>query len=253
MLTLTRDHLGRPLDTDGELHARFGALDIRFALEDGEWHVAHAYNALEDEGGQPETPDQPGKPKTARWVAGPEAGTAQLLPLMPDRPVVVRPEFPVNLPGGMRMTLFVGVPLWLAIEADGARLLDVPSVRLSNTWFGTPVEGALCYAMRTRALRRPEALSSRLHRAICTVEIKNGATTPLAFSRLCLPCEHLTLFKGKDRLWTNAMRMHHRGEDEWSRIVHAEAPPAEAGPAELLTPPRAPVTRGLLMRQFARN
>ena len=253
MFALTLDRLGHPFDSGEALHVRFGALDVRVSRQEGEWHVAHAYSREEDEDETSDQADQPGTPKSARWVAGEGDSTARLLPAMPDRPVVVRPEFPVNLPGGMAMTLFVGVPLWLAIEAEGARLIDLPSVRLSNTWFGTPVEGALCYAMRTRALRRPEALSRRLHRAICTVEIQNTATAPLTFSRLCLPTEQLTLFKGRDRLWTNAIRMHHRGEDEWGRLVHAESPPDQAGPTDLLTPPRAPLARGLFMRQFARN
>ena len=65
-------------------------------------------------------------------------------------------------------------------------LKEEPTVVLSNTWFGDPMGGELCYALRTSARRSFDTLRKRPNRAICSVLIKNAFSTPLDFQRLCI-------------------------------------------------------------------
>ena len=91
-----------------------------------------------------------------RWVIGDTADTLQLSPAMPDRPVVVRPEMPVKIPPAREALFFVSIPIWVRINAGSGDLLKLcehPSLVLSNTWFGDPMSGELCYALWSRARR----------------------------------------------------------------------------------------------------
>jgi len=88
-----------------------------------------------------------------------------LAPALADRPVVSRPEHPLFVPPGESVTLYLSTALWVRItlaESD-RRLLEVPSHRMSDTWFGASTwEGTLCYATRTAGRLQLDKLPLRL-------------------------------------------------------------------------------------------
>ena len=68
----------------------------------------------------------------------------RLVPLVADRPIVFRPQHPFIVPGSSECSFYVTSPLWIRVEvgAQGQRVCDLPSYRLSDTWFGpSPREG----------------------------------------------------------------------------------------------------------------
>lgn len=188
-----------------------------------------------------------------RWVAEENQTQVQLAAVMPDRPTLARPESPVTMLPGQSAQFFIGVPLWVQLRV-GARaesmLCELPTVVLSNSWFGTPQEGELCYAMRTTAKRQINELHLRPYRAVCPFEVRNASRQSLEIQRLCLRTQYLTVYLGRQHLWTNPGRVTHRGENEWSRAVYAKNPPDAAENPYPIGTPRHPPEKGILTRSF---
>ena len=187
------------------------------------------------------------------WICGDECNTIRLSPVMPDRPVVVRPELAVNIPSGKKALFFVGIPIWVRITAGEEGEIELcaePSVDLSNIWFGDSMSGELGYSLRSRARREISEIQAEPHRALCPVTIRNTSHEQLKIERFCVHVEHLGVYPGKSRLWTNSVQIAFRGESEVSRLEYSEKPPAYEEVGNILSPPQTPVKATLLKRSL---
>jgi hypothetical protein len=220
-----------------------------------EWMLG-THRVEEDDvpGDAPEDLREPEEGEWLRWAAGDETSMFRLLPMMPDRPVVVRPVSPLSVPPNRQALLFVGIPIWVRIIA-GAELRFVlreePTVAPLLTWFGDYAAGELCYMLRTRARRTIEPADIRAHRAVCPVRVQNGWTAPLEFDRLCIHVAHLSVYTARAQLWTNEVRVTFRGPADPSQVDYADGAPTAETITGILGEPRAPATRSLLHRSFA--
>lgn len=178
-----------------------------------------------------------------------------LQPALADRPVVSRPEHPLYVPPGESVTLYLSTALWIRVELAESerRLQDVPSFRMSDTWFGTTtVDGELCYATRTAGRFRLDTLPRRYHRAVTPLRIKNTATDALALERVQLPVQHLALYTTPtDQLWTQAVTMTRTEGREGAGVQIRGGPPSDAEEAELIQAPRETSKKGLVMSTFS--
>ena len=243
------------IKTDRVFHVTVGSLQLWIEKNGNEWQVAYQHDVNTED--RPLVSNEVAKPNDLswhRWIVSGEEKDAKLLPLLPDRAVVVRPESPVFVQPGQSTMFYIGVPIWVAVSVgqEAIRLCELPSVKLSKSWFGTPTDGEPCYAMRTWARQRPEQLMPRPHRAICPVQIRNISSDVLDFERIRVRCQHLNLYKGKRRLWSNAVRLSYRGQNQWSRVVYAGGPPNIDDTLTLLSPARESAGRGLLETSFQR-
>ena len=120
---------------------------------------------------------------------------------------IARASTPLWIAPGSQVRVYVGLPLWVEVrDADGL-LADLPLVVLSDTWFGTPLEGTLCYATRTWMSTLPGTLGLAVHRALCPVDVHNRGEDVLALQRLRIPAPHLTLVRRDGALWTSAVEV----------------------------------------------
>lgn len=176
----------------------------------------------------------------------------RLAPMMPNRPVVVRPEVAYTILPGEKIQFYVGVPLWLGLFSQGKVLLiEEPVVELSNTWFGSPMEGELAYAMRTMARRGVEELDFHPWRAVCPVRIKNQSKEKLQFERICLRVRYLDLYHAPVfGLWANESGLTVRGDSNWSRITYSRGAPPEVKHAALLEKARDEVRGGFSLKSL---
>lgn len=197
-------------------------------------------------------------PADEGWIRWPmPAGTDRisLTPAFPPRPVVAEPELAFRLLPGAEARIFVRVPLWARVEAAIAGeplLTEVPTLVLSDTWWGGFTEGELCYWVATTARRRvrPEVFAP--HLAVCPLQLSNRSGEELEVERLALRVPHLTVFSDEGRFWADETRVRYRGEDAGSEIEMAGRSPAEAPGAVRVAGPRSPVPRGFRARTFAR-
>ena len=196
-----------------------------------------------------------------RWVTQVEAPGAevQVLPIMPDRPAVARPESPVRLPVGSAALFFLSIPVFARLISldpvlageTGITLTEAPSVVLSNIWFGEPTGGELCYSLKTTARRRVEDTVTRPHRAVCPVFVRNQAHEELSIQRLRVDLTHLAVFDVGSRLWTNRVNVTYRGERDGSEINIVPGAPEQAqGHAVIVGQPRQIVRQRAWTRVF---
>ncbi len=200
----------------------------------------------------------------SRWATAGEDGEIFIRPAFPDRPLVLSPERPFRLLPRARARVFVRVPLWIHIELRSGRargegdeerailLTSVPSVTMSDTWWGDVEEGELAYWLPTTARSKmaPELFAP--HLAVCPLHLENEADIDLEVERIAFRVNHLTLFAKGSELWADESRVSYQGDEEASHIEMTGKPPVEAKGARLVAGPREPVLRGLRARTFAR-
>lgn len=242
----------------GRIHApRIGPLQLWLAHRGDELHLASRMSDDTDAGAEP-APDQPAEADTAawrRWICGAGPIRIALEPRLPDRPVLVRPAMPVAVLPGEEVAFFVSIPIRVAVLCvrDGGKRHEVceePSVILSNSWFGSPVEGELCYAVKTRARRHLDELRRDAHLAVCPVTIQNSNSRSLTFERLCLRTQSLGIYAGEHHLWTNHGTLVCRGHDGMTAMTFETVPPPYDRAERLLTERREPHKQSRMMRAF---
>ncbi len=146
--------------------------------------------------------------------------------------------------------LFVSTPLWLVLRpADGgAPLLELPTWRPSDTWFGPSTRhGVLAYASRTRAHLESAAVLQSPVRAITRVTVLNHAPDLLRVERLNLPVPQLALFEDdRGRLWTDSVRVERLDDGTIAdAVIEAGAPSAAPSPVRVAEPRMSPRSGGI--------
>ena len=179
-----------------------------------------------------------------------------LLPSLADRAVVVRPEDPLSIMSGEEATLYVSTPLWIRITAENSNkvLLEVPSYRPSDTWFGTStLEGELCYASRTSGRLELADLPFRPHRATTPIRLQNRTKETLRLERIKVPVKYLALFQGEDTfLWTQTATLICEGGGDMAALQLGRRPPKEAGQVIKIGEARERAEKNLMVRVFSK-
>jgi hypothetical protein len=254
------------LPESGTVSLRLGSHDLWLRWREGEIRVAE-----QDRGagsgdlagwaaGSP-APEPPEEVEWSRWATPAGEREVLLKPALPDRAVVLEPEWAFRLLPGAAARVFVRVPLWIRIElavspesGEGRTLLleEVPAVALSDTWWGDFESGELAYWLPTTARR---AMAPRLfapHVAVCPLSLENRAVSDLRVEKLAFRVAHLSLFAHEGRIWSDESRILYQGLPEGSGIEMDGQPPPEAAEGTFLSGPRSPVQKGFRARTFDR-
>jgi hypothetical protein len=179
------------------------------------------------------------------------------VPTLADRPLITRLSTPLHILPGETAHLYVVVPLHLRIEmAENGRLLhEIPTHRLSDTWFGPMSSaGELCFAGATPALLDLRDVPLRLQTAISAVAVHNAGKESLRFDRVNVPLPQLSLFYSpRTGFWTDAFSLTCEDESEMATLKLERQPPPESSPHQFVAGPRqaAPPSRPVV-RAFTR-
>jgi hypothetical protein len=238
---------------------RIGPLILTATRLDNEWRLDRESSGdTSDTTVGVEVPIAPHEPTAAAVVSrfGDSDGSEQLelLPILPDRPVVTRPEHPMTVPPHQKVTVYVGSPLWLRVsDAERKhRLEELPAFRPSLTWWGSNTrEGEVCYGTRTYGRLRLGEIVHYPHRVMTAVSIDNGADQPLLLERVLLPVRRLAVYAtASGQLWTEAVTLE-RDPGELLATLHlGKKPPKQAGSAKRISAPRDPSSQKLLFHAF---
>lgn len=229
-----------------------GPLRLWLASGEGEHTLAWKQGADPLEGGRSDRADvEPDEDwERARFVT--REARLTITPALADRAVVVRPELPLRLAPGDDASLIVSTPVWVQVSAgDPAQLLlEVPSHRPSDTWFGpSPRVGELCYASRTRARLEAKASTSTFARAHTTLTLANRGRDVLLVERINLPVPRLALYEAADgMLWTQCLSVVRNEGGELAQVTIGLGPPAKAASARLVAEPRNEDSRNVFAR-----
>lgn len=165
-----------------------------------------------------------------------------LSPALPDRPLVLRAPTPVSVLPGESVNLFVVSPLWMRLDlAEPLKPVhEVPTFRLSDTWFG-PISsmGTLCYASLSPLYLDLREVPLRSHCAVTAITIRNAGTNALKLDRINVPFPRLSLFYSpKTGFWTDRLTLIRKEDDEMADIKLDRQPPPEASPTQFVSGPR---------------
>ncbi|NQU43421.1 hypothetical protein HQ520_09045 [bacterium] len=244
---------------EGPWHrAEVGPLLLRFRRVRDEWQW---FSEIEEETEEilrrengPEASDPPeDESLAARWILAQSDGRIVFSPAMPDRSLVIRPESLIRLAPHSHGTFFVSMPVWVDMRAGGQEKVSigaVPSASLTNIWFGTPSQGELCYGLRTRARRGLGEDPPAPHICVCPVNLHNLSTEEFSFERMCIRSEHLAIYRGETRLWTNQVDCTIRSVDQPALIEYGRKAPDFDGAREVMTSARIPARQSMLQSVF---
>ncbi len=195
-----------------------------------EWHVLSLPHSQRAGEAQCAFMPRTAKPTSSEWrhYLHRDGGPIQPSPVLPDRPVVVRPDRALTLLPGQSTIFFLQLPVWFRLSTSGyrpSRIFEEPLGALSRTWFGDPLTGELCWGLATRLHHNVDSLEPSADTAVCPLMIENESSTDLAFEKICLHVENLNVFRGRIRLWTNSLHALFRGPEQATQIEIVHTPP----------------------------
>ncbi len=248
-----------PLGTTA--HWRLGPLVLYAWRGPNEWRVAwrsepdaldRSFSCAVETG---EAPDE-GSLTVHRYAFSTGSDTIRAEPALADRPVVVQPATPLFLPPGQNATLYVSTVVWVRLlvgDEDELQLLDTPTHRPSDTWFGQSTRwGELCYASRTLARTSSAQVDDYPHRAITPVVIENSGDDLLTVEQLRVPAPNLSVYSGNDaRLWTDTV-VFDRRHGLSDAVLRINRKPAGEPGCEELGEPRESLQANVVVRAFSR-
>ena len=189
-----------------------------------------------------------------RWAVKQINPRIEIKPVFPDRPVLIKPENPIKITENARVRIYVRVPIWIRIslvEDPSTQLIEIPVVTLSNTWFGTYLEGDLCYWISSGTRQDIEADITRPYLTICPLQLINGSEADLDVEKICLRVEHLSMYYSNGQLWGGKTTMTYKGMSEISEVKYDQTKPTEAQKGMFISEPRAIVLKSLTEKTFS--
>ncbi len=258
----TSGRAGRPwgvynLSEESPVTVVLGPQVIWLRLRDGEVWLAHApRDPSATQRGERSPVPPPDDPSWERWATAGRVSRVELKPVLSSRPVVLQPERTFRLTRGAGARVYVRLPVWIRVQLPGdppVVLDELPSMTMSDTWWGDPMRGELAYWLPTTARRemRPELFLP--HVAVCPLQMWNRSAGDLRVERVLLKVEYLSLFEeAPGRLWTDVSTLRYEGEMEESVVEKSGTPPEEAPAARPICPPRLSAPKGLRAWSFDR-
>ncbi|MCW9707710.1 DUF432 domain-containing protein [Fodinibius salsisoli] len=196
----------------------------------------------------------PDEVKWSRWAHKNGNEQLRLLPALADLPLIVHSEYSLTISPRTEIQVFSRVPLWVSISLadNGYKLLELPVSKLSRTWFGTPLEGELCYHTTTKARRDLSQITPEPHLVSCPITISNKSSEALDFERFCFRVERLGIYKYNDALWADETQITYRGEEQHSDVIMTGKLPEGIEKQMQLAKPRMQIHSSLATRTFKR-
>jgi hypothetical protein len=142
-------------ENDENKYLSTGQLHLWIRRRKDEVWLGHRYRDGAVEGHSYLDEKPPADLEWARWAPKNNPDTINIMPVFPDLPMVISSEYPLKVASGSNITIYTRIPVWIRISAgrNAGTLIELPTVKLSRTWFGTPMEGELCYWSTTKARR----------------------------------------------------------------------------------------------------
>ena len=229
-----------------------GPLRIELRREGGEIWIATSHidtaDIDADEGVEPSK-------DWRRWASADDGFPVVVRPALPSTALVVSPEVPFSVAPRASARVYVRVPLVAQVvlaNPEETLLHEVPTVVMSNTWWGDFVEGELCLWLPTTARRSLEPEHFQPHLVVCPVYIENHSDGVLEVDKSAVRAFHLSIFNADGRLWADQTHVTYSASEDGSEIQMSGSPPAEVPDASLIVPPQVKIPRGLRARTFAR-
>lgn len=179
----------------------------------------------------------------------------QVLPTLPDLPLVIRADRKFTVLPGKSVMLYVPIPICLQFYAGSKKkeqlIFESPSEDLSQTWFGEFHNGMLAYSWPldlSQILVLPE--QGLKHYVVCPLKLTNDANSILDVQRLLLSCEYLSIYGKDNALFTNEVKIRFKGENDVSDVQYASQAPTFIPHKALLNSARSSKISSVISKSF---
>jgi len=237
----------------------WGQLHLQAWVSAGQLWLRH--RLLDEEGQQSVMPDRDWEENrnAADWIRWPLKGAVKSIgvnAITPDLPFVIKSKHPIYMHPGQSIDVMVSVPCWAKLTVRTAdkewELGEYSTIFLQKTWFGTPLDGELCYWRQTQAVTGEVSKDARPNYIICPVRITNKSDEVLNFEQFNFRVEELTLFRHEDRLWADETRIDFKGQTQTSDVTNTGRLPRHLGirKPELVCSPRKQTRKSITRRTF---
>ncbi len=229
------------LEVDSIGHWRLAGLMLWIEIKLGEWriHRVPGLDPMDEHASYEVVNELPHKVEASHVAVGKRSHAIRVFPLLADRDVVARPETTTIVVQGDSVDFFVSTPLSVSIEtADEHKLLELPTYRPSDTWFGDKLGGELCYASQLKAYTHLSRVKFLAARAVTKITVRNLQKTNLTLERLRIPAPNLSLYvDASHNFWTQDVVIT-VGLDDVPTMRIASGPPKDAEDPVLVSGPR---------------
>ena len=103
-------------------------------------------------------------------------------------------------------------------------LWEYPFTPLSQSFFGNPDSGELCYSIVSSLSSKSINSESKHNMALCPLTIMNKSNQILNFERMILRGPFLTIYFGADNIFTSPVIISFKGADQTSQVVIKKKP-----------------------------
>lgn len=230
---------------------KLGALHLWLQMHESEIWIAYTNDP--DQTIPHEKERLPRGVEWARWALKKRTRKLELVPVLPDLPIIVHSEYPLRLTRDSNIQIFTRIPLWVRVTSGSKGediLVELPTFELSKTWFGTPMEGELCYWSSTKARRQLTHDIYRPNLINCPIWIRNRSEEALDFEKFCYRVERLSIYKYEEEFWADETNIVYQGEEQNSEVRMTGRLPEHIKDARLVNGPRKRIQTSLATRTF---
>ncbi len=239
------------LESNQIKYLSIGDLHIWMKSQNGEVWIAHGYKD-ELKGRRIKRDDLPSTVSWARWANKVDSGKVEVLPVFSDLPLIVHSEYPLKISPDTKIQIFSRIPVWvrISLSKNGYQLIELPTVKLSRTWFGSPAEGELCYYATTKARRDLSQIEKKPYLVCCPITISNKSSEVLDFDNFCFRVERLSIFAHEGGFWADEAQIIYHGASLNSDVIMTGKLPEGVDRKKLLSRPRKKIQKSLATRTF---
>lgn len=221
---------------------QLGKLCIQIKREEQGWYI-HSYD-IDDENGN--------SVKGEFYQTG-TSNTLILAPALQAKPIVIKGSGLIVSPA-QKLNFFIKVPLviqvYYASKKNENLLKEIPSTRLSDTWFGEPDNGEPAYAVSSEYSLTIEDLKTEDFDVICPINVVNNSDKPLELQRLIIRVENLSLFLINKKIISSLVKIEYKGKDTISLATYGSSKLLHGEKQQILAKPRTDGQNGSLKINF---
>ncbi len=176
-----------------------------------------------------------------------------IAPALPAKPLVFKGNH-LNVTPKQKLTFFLKIPITLQVyyskNLPDNLLQEIPSKRISDTWFGEADNGEPAFALGSEYQLYFENMETTPLEAICPVSILNNSTGTLEVQRLIIRVENLSIYKNGDKNVTNVVQVEYKGQEVMSSVEYHYSKVFDGDKQEIITKPRNTAGKNLLKINF---
>ena len=186
-------------------HWTLGTLSIWISRTDADWLYAWSYLQTVEPVTDLTFDTGVAKPEDLAWtrvIAPDERRSVSFAPRLADRGVVIKSDESVTVLPRSNAELHVPLPVWLVVstgESEQRLLFEAPTRELHRRWFGSSMQGSLCYSVFSRLCSDHRAVELQPVSAICPIRIRNHSNEQFCTDSVFVQASQCRLYRPRSQ------------------------------------------------------